>query len=387
MDNFMNINFKISKIEYKKIKPYKIKGINIYSIEEALYIFYNNWKEISNEFFEDNFINWVKNQLFDLELYKILLNIKSLESFYEKSILFLKINDFFTKDELDFISNDLIEWEKRDKKERLKVLADRFFYEKSYEKAIKTYKKLLELDLNDYSIYNNLGICYLNIKKFEFAINFFEKSFSLNKKNQNILKNLIQATIFNLDNIKFQKYIYFIDEYHMYYYFLAEFQKNLKNYKKSLSYYVKSYLIKRNDDILLKICDNYIIMKNYNKALNVLSLFKEDFFEILIKKSKIYENLKNYKIAIKYLEKANFYDNDNPIIWLKLSKLYRLRGEYLKAEGVLIKAKTLLNENDIQLLFELAMLKKAQGKFQEYQNIIFKISKIHTQNYRKYSNT
>lgn len=386
MDNFMNINFKISKIEYKKIKPYKIKGINIYSIEEALYIFYNNWKEISNEFFEDNFINWVKNQLFDLELYKILLNIKSLESFYQKSILFLKINDFFTKDELDFISNDLIEWEKRDKKERLKVLADRFFYEKSYEKAIKTYKKLLQLDLNDYSIYNNLGICYLNIKNFEFAINFFEKSFSLNKKNQSILKNLIQATIFNLDNIKFQKYIYFIDEYHMYYYFLAEFQKNLKNYKKSLSYYVKSYLIKRNDDILLKICDNYIIMKNYNKALNVLSIFKEDFFEILMKKSKIYENLKNYKIAIKYLEKANFYDNDNPIIWLKLSKLYRLSGQYLKAEGVLIKAKTLLNENDIQLLFELAMLKKAQGKFQEYQNIIFQISKIHTQNYRKYSN-
>ena len=56
----MVASLKLSMVEDKNISPYRLSnGINIYSIEEAIYLFYNNFKEYNTDFFEDKFINWV----------------------------------------------------------------------------------------------------------------------------------------------------------------------------------------------------------------------------------------------------------------------------------------------------------------------------------------
>lgn len=381
----MEANFRLSKTEYKEIAPYKIKGINIYSIEEAIYLFYNKWKDINCEFFEDSFINWVKNEILDLDLYEKLIELKKYESFYKKSISFLTINNFYNIDELKQISKDLINWEKRGKSQRLKALADRFFNENSFERAIKIYLEITNIEQKNPIIYNNLAICYIRINQYKLAFKYLEKAFYLDSKNQTILNNLIETIILNKDKEKFDKYVCFVDTYNDYYYFLAEFNKYEKDYGNSLSNYAKSYLFKRDKNILLKICDIYIINKNYKKALDITNFFKEDLFYILIKKSEIYENMKNYTMARKCLEKANFYERNNGKIWLKLAKFYRLEYDLIKSEGAIFKAKSILQESQ-ELLYEQALLKKAQGKFKEYQGIMLKIIKKSNEQYRKYFN-
>ncbi|MDE6357644.1 MAG: hypothetical protein K2L15_03535, partial [Eubacteriales bacterium] len=76
----MEANFKLSITEYKTVAPYKLRGMNIYSVEEAIYIFYNNWKEFSSDFFEDNFIKWVYNEISDINLAEKLNEIKNYDS-------------------------------------------------------------------------------------------------------------------------------------------------------------------------------------------------------------------------------------------------------------------------------------------------------------------
>ena len=47
----MEASLKLSMAEDRKISPYRLtNGINIYSIEEAIYLFYKNFKEYSTDF-------------------------------------------------------------------------------------------------------------------------------------------------------------------------------------------------------------------------------------------------------------------------------------------------------------------------------------------------
>ena len=88
-------NIRLSLTTDKDIKPYRLlSGINIYSIEEAIYLFYTQFKEYSTDFFETSFIEWVKTELDDLDIANKLEQIKNQTSFYQKSIEFLTINSF-----------------------------------------------------------------------------------------------------------------------------------------------------------------------------------------------------------------------------------------------------------------------------------------------------
>ena len=87
-------------------------------------------------------------------------------------------------------------------------------------------------------------------------------------------------------------------------------------------------------------------------------------------------------MAIKSIEKANFYDRNNYILWLKLAKYYRQEYNLLKAEGAIYKAYTLAPDNE-QVLFEQSLIKKSQGKFKEYQNILSKIVQKASEDYRE----
>lgn len=376
----MNSNFKLSTTECRAVLPYNIKNINIYSIEEAIYIFYNNWKEFSNEFFEESFINWVKNELLDINLFEKLSDIKTYDSFYQKSIEFLTINDFYTLKEIEKISLELFNWEKRGQSKRLKALGDRFFSENLFNKAIKFYLDAIDFEPTSSILYNNIGICYIRIKKYNLSLEYLKKAFELDKLNFKILYNLLEACILNDSKEDFNIYINYAKDEALYYY-LAEHYFFNKDYNKALVNYRKSYLFKRDYKIIIKICDVHIKLLNYNKALEAINFLGEEEFDILIKKSEIYENMKNYSMAIKCLEKANFYEKDNAQIWLNLATLYRLEYEFTKAEGAIFKANSILPDNE-KILFEQALIKNAQGKFKEYQAIIFKIIKKAAQNYR-----
>ena len=381
----MEASLKLSMAEDRKISPYRLtNGINIYSIEEAIYLFYKNFKEYSTDFFEDKFINWVYNELLKIDIANKLLDIKRQQSFYQKSIDFLTLNNFYTLEEIENISLELFNWEKRGQVERKKIKGDRLFKENMFEKAIESYKDAIDFDISNPILYNNVGICYIRLKKYDLALIYLKKAINIEPNNIDIIFNIIELLIEKEDFEQAEEYINNIDESMIYnkYYYLGELYFKQKYYDKSKSSFAKAYLFKKSDNILLKFANCYIKQGLYDKASKCLESIEDNSIDILIDKSDIYEQLNNIPMAIKAIEKANFYDRNNYILWLKLAKYYRQEYNLLKAEGAIYKAYTLAPNNE-QVLFEQSLIKKSQGKFKEYQNILSKIVQKASEDYRE----
>ena len=375
---------KFSRVKDKEISPYKLaNGINIYSVEEAIYLFYNNFKEYSTDFFEDKFINWVNEELLDTKTANKLLEIKNYENFYQKSIDFLTLNNFYLLNEIENISLELFNWEKRGQIERIKIKCDRFFKLNMFEKAIQCYKDALDFDTSNYTLYNNIGVCYIRLKQFDLALVYLKKAINLSN-DINILFNIIEVLIEKEDFENGKDCINKLTDDLIYFkhYYLGELYFKAKEYDNSKSNFIKAYLLRKSDNILLKLANIYIEMGYYDKVNNCLKVIGDTDIDILILKSDIYEKINNIPMAIKCIEKANFYNRDNYILWLKLAKYYRKEYNLTKAEGALYKAYT-LEPNNEEILYEQALIKKSQGKFKEYQNRLFKIIEKSMESYKE----
>lgn len=381
----MEVSLKLSMTEDIKISPYRLtNGINIYSVEEAIYLFYKNFKEYSTDFFDDRFINWVYKELLNVELANKLIDIKKQQSFYQKSIDFLTINNFYSSEEIENISLELFNWEKRGQVERKKIKGDRFFKENMFEKAIESYKDALDFDVSNSILYNNIGICYIRLKRYDLALRYLKKAINLSPNNKDILFNIIELLIEKEDFDYAKKYIDNLDDDMLYnkYYYLGELYFKQKNYDKAKSSYVKSYLFEKSNGIVLKIASCYVNLNLYDKVVKCLEIVEDNDVDILITKGDIYEKINNIPMAIKCIEKANFYNRNNYLLWLKLAKYYRQDYNLLKAEGAIYKASTLCPNNE-QVLFEQSLIKKAQGKFKEYQSILSKVVQKSSEDYRE----
>ena len=313
-----------------------------------------------------------------------MLDIKRQQSFYQKSIDFLTLNNFYTLEEIENISLELFNWEKRGQVERKKIKGDRLFKENMFEKAIESYKDAIDFDISNPILYNNVGICYIRLKKYDLALIYLKKAINIDPNNIDIIFNIIELLIEKEDFEQAEEYINNIDESMIYnkYYYLGELYFKQKYYDKSKSSFAKAYLFKKSDNILLKFANCYIKQGLYDKASKCLESIEDNSIDILIDKSDIYEQLNNIPMAIKAIEKANFYDRNNYILWLKLAKYYRQEYNLLKAEGAIYKAYTLAPDNE-QVLFEQSLIKKSQGKFKEYQNILSKIVQKASEDYRE----
>nr|WP_317356652.1 tetratricopeptide repeat protein [uncultured Tyzzerella sp.] len=381
----MVASLKLAMVEDKKISPYKLtNGINIYSIEEAIYLFYKNFKEYSTDFFEDKFINWVSNELLNIDLANKLIDIKKQQSFYQKSIDFLTLNNFYTLEELEGISLELFNWEKRGQVERKKIKGDRLFKENMFEKAIESYKDAIDFDVSNPILYNNIGICYIRLKQYDLALAYLKKAINIAPNNKDIIFNIIEILIEKEDFEYANKYINSLEDDILYskYYYSGELCFKQQLFEDAKSNYIKAYLFDKSYNIILKIAKCYVNLNMYDKVISCLNIIEDTNIEILIAKSDIYEKLNNIPLAIKCIEKANLYNRNNYILWLKLAKYYRQEYNLLKAEAAIYKAYTLAPNNE-QVLFEQSLIKKAQGKFKEYQSILSKVVQKSSEEYRE----
>lgn len=381
----MVASLKLAMVEDKKISPYKLtNGINIYSIEEAIYLFYKNFKEYSTDFFEDKFINWVSNELLNIDLANKLIDIKKQQSFYQKSIDFLTLNNFYTLEELEGISLELFNWEKRGQVERKKIKGDRLFKENMFEKAIESYKDAIDFDVSNPILYNNIGICYIRLKQYDLALAYLKKAINIAPNNKDIIFNIIEILIEKEDFEYANKYINSLQDDMLYskYYYSGELCFKQQLFEDAKSNYIKAYLFDKSYNIILKIAKCYVNLNMYDKVISCLNIIEDTNIEILIAKSDIYEKLNNIPLAIKCIEKANLYNRNNYILWLKLAKYYRQEYNLLKAEAAIYKAYTLAPNNE-QVLFEQSLIKKAQGKFKEYQSILSKVVQKSSEEYRE----
>ena len=120
--------------------------------------------------------------------------------------------------------------------------------------SIDCLKKVIKININDFNIWNEIGILYLKIKKNSEAIKSFHTSISINTDNFNAYYNLGLA---NLDiaeykeSIKnFKKSIEIYPAHQDVYFYLAEVYRKIQKFKDAKTYYYRTNNEKKDYKIL-----------------------------------------------------------------------------------------------------------------------------------------
>ncbi len=166
--------------------PYYIQSadINIYSLEELCYYLYNNLYFVDKEFFNQELCDYLKNELKQETLsQKLAYQIYQNARLTEMISLILLNGVYYSKEEINKLSDVLKEIGNKSVAQRLKVRADKLLSEKKYKAALKIYQdyigKIHEKvpSKEEYAkVYNNMGVIYTRLFLFEEAAENFKKS-------------------------------------------------------------------------------------------------------------------------------------------------------------------------------------------------------------------
>ncbi len=193
-----------------------------------------------------------------------------------------------------------------------------FYYRKyDYDNAIKSYKKAIKLNPNNFIRYKNLGHCYYEKKEFDNAIEAYK-----------------EAIIQDLDELDFSEYYTFFD---------------LHYEKKEFSHVISPHLLsqvfaasKKPDNLLVhlnlghcyrekKECDN--VAKSYKKAIEIIgnSWTHYNFTEWYYSIAECYRDQTQYNQAIEYYKEAIEIKSDHFWAHYNLAKCYHKKNEFESA--------------------------------------------------------
>ena len=94
-------------------------GQKVFTIEEAQYYVYHNWRLVSDDFLNDGFVSWVMSLGLSYFSSKI-KDINHQPSFSIRILGFLSLTEFFDNDDLNSLKARLEKWESRQDYEKLK---------------------------------------------------------------------------------------------------------------------------------------------------------------------------------------------------------------------------------------------------------------------------
>ncbi len=185
--------------------PYVIteSGVNIYSIEELCYYLYNNTYMVGIEFFSDELIRFIGEEL---ELPSLAQKLKQKVD-YNAGLEALVVEvmssvGYYSTEEYKSIEATIRALGSKSKPERMKARADMLLDRKCYVSAASAYKDILGDTDEKYeaafiaNIWNNLGVVYSKQFMFEDAVNCYKMACDIDRQ-ESYFDNLICAAIFS----------------------------------------------------------------------------------------------------------------------------------------------------------------------------------------------
>ena len=295
----------------KNINVYKGKVINLANLEkfEEAFNFINN---VMNKIFSKNEILNIKSQIYFIQkdylnslniINQLLKDEESNEIILSNKLRILYNLKEIKKDDLMNCLNKLLKINKNNSTALFysgKLYQDKF----KYEKAINNYLKSIEKNNKlEEEVYENLGICYQNIKKYKSALFYYEKYSIYKPKEKNF---------FNMGLCSFELQLYNKSNE----YFSMCIELNPNNFE-SIFYKGLSNL---------KLLNDKKAERQFLKVIQINPFFYEAYINLIqlhLSKFKYDDALNIIKTAKKNLKKEN--DNDKKIQFLIELEKYELK--------------------------------------------------------------
>lgn len=161
--------------------------IEICSLEELCFYLYQNVYRITEDFFTEDLILYLAEELDQKTLAEKLLTLKRAKADFLSLILAVcEAANYYTRTELDRMKEELSDFAKSDKMERLKVLADSCMRKKRYVQALKEYGRILDVkekegygEAFEGKIYHNMGTAYARMLLYQEAEECFKRAWEL----------------------------------------------------------------------------------------------------------------------------------------------------------------------------------------------------------------
>ncbi len=255
-------------------------------------------------------------------------------------------------------------------------IAKCYFKLKKYRKALLYYKKVAKNKKIAYLVYNDMGLIYQKLNDTERALMFLLKSIKL--------KNNFFLSHYNLANL---------------YLFLKKYNMAIEEYQKTLSYtgnYDKKFL----SNVFLGIGNCYQYLNDVTKAIENYQLslkYNKNNIKTYYNLAFLYYNNKYYDEAIKMFNKILRYSTKNKInknIYFYIGNSYRILKEYKNMEKY-YKKMLKLNPYHKDTLYSLASyyaLINNKKNMLKYLKMLFSVDKeykriiLHNNIFKKYQN-
>lgn len=172
-------------------KPYYLKDmdINIYSIEELAYFLYHHLYLVDEEFFSEDLIVYLEEELHQDLVAKGIRQAKTHGGGLTEMISFVvKAASYFDAEELSKFQKELDILGSKSSLERLKAKGDILLSCKKYNSALECYKYIMmkrrdpALQPHFYgSVYNNMGVISARMFKYKNAASLFRSAYKISR--------------------------------------------------------------------------------------------------------------------------------------------------------------------------------------------------------------
>jgi len=364
------LQFCISQQLNKAPFVFRLTGIRVYSLEEALYHVFHHWRESVDDFLSQEMMAWVS----ELGLSFVVANMQEIaeeKRFTTRILRFLQLIEYFSPGELSGLQSALEAWERRCEWEKLKERAD-YFVERGHPfKALPLYKRALQLEENA-ALFNNIGVAYMQLSLAKKAAGYLARAYALEPDNISVMLHYTEAAILRK---QFETATQILEKAEAlvpdsadipFLYGLMAYKQ--KNYNPALTYYEKAIKLDPTTPYYAyKMADMYKEMGQYKQALHALSKIAGKDAEYYVKEAEIHAAAGDVPASLRCMRNATSAEGANTAnLWAKLAEYYRHDYDWRRAEKAITHALELAPDND-KVRLESTRIKKGLGRTREYQ--------------------
>ncbi len=357
---------------------FKNSKYTVSSFEEAVYVLFNNVYVNKDDVLSEEFVVFIeKLKLFNIS--KILRNNKLNKN--EKIFDILKSSNMFLVEECEEVVRKLEIFEQKEKYEQYKIIAKELI-NKNISISIKYYKKSVSEKI-DFENIVALGYLYKATKDYEKAVSYFSIAKELGN-NSKLTENLIECLLktnrleqakeeIANNETKISQEVYFES--------IADVCFLEKDYESQISFYKEAFYINKSTKLANKIIDFYITHRQFRLANEFMDSIEVADTSLVLKRAELIRLNENAKKACDFLLE-NIKNNEQDIkIFIKIAEYKRISYDEKGTDYYINKAKE-IDENDRELLLEIAKSQKAKGQQNVYLEKLNDLLELHKREYK-----